>query len=79
VATARDLKAHPIIDYLFGPLICQIEHHLFPTIPITKLRAAQAVVKPFCASRSIPYHETGVVQALGEVWRHVHAIGKALR
>jgi fatty acid desaturase len=79
VATSRNIKAHPVANYLFGPLSCQIEHHLCPNIPLNKLREAQTIVQPFCARWSIPYHETGAFEAFREVLQHLHRISKSVR
>src|ERR1700731_63327 len=64
VITTRNLKAGPVVDFVFGPLGAQIEHHIFPDLPRNQLRKAAGSVKSYCASRSIPYHETGVSEAL---------------
>jgi fatty acid desaturase len=77
--TARNLKYSRVRDYFFGGLSCQIEHHLFPSIPQNKLRRAQSVVRPYCRARGIAYHETGLFQAYREVLQHLHAVGAPLR
>ena len=48
VLTARDVIPNPIIDYAYGGLNYQIEHHLFPNMPRNRLIDARAVVKGFC-------------------------------
>ena len=35
ITTSRNVKAHPITDFIYGGLNCQIEHHLFPNMPAT--------------------------------------------
>lgn len=77
--TGRNLRANPFSDYVFGALSCQIEHHLFPTMPRFNLRAAAPIVRRFCEERGIAYHETGVRQAYGEVRRHLVAVARPLR
>ena len=79
VITSRNLKQGPIVDYVFGPLGSQIEHHLFPDIPRNQLRRAAGPVKSYCDSHSIPYHETSVYDALAEVFSHLHKVGRQLR
>ena len=74
VLTARNLRAGPLSDWLFGDLACQIEHHLFPTMPRYNLRPASHLVRTFCEDRGIPYHETGVLAAFGEVRRHLASV-----
>ena len=79
VATSRNLKRHPLTDWWYGALGCQIEHHLFPTMPRQNLRKAEEIVKAFCAERSIPYHETGVFESYREVLGHLHEVSMSLR
>jgi len=74
VITARNIKAHPITDFMYGGLNYQIEHHLFPSIPRNKLREAQEVIKSFCREHSISYHETSVLQSYREILGHFHEI-----
>lgn len=78
VITTRNLKAGPVVDFVFGPLGAQIEHHIFPDLPRNQLRKAADPVKSYCALRSIPYHETGVSEALREVFSHLQLIGRQL-
>jgi len=79
VVTSRNLRPHRFRDYLFGGLASQIEHHLFPVIPTSKLRAAQSVVRPYCERYQINYHETGLLECYVEVLRHLHSVGAPLR
>ena len=69
VLTSRNIKHHPGIDYCTGGLTCQIEHHLFPTMPANKLRDVQKIVKNYCLSHGLPYHETSLVQSFREVYQ----------
>jgi fatty acid desaturase len=79
VLTSRNLKAHRVTDFLFGPLGCQIEHHLFPTMPRNNQRKAEKFVKAFCRERSIAYHETSVLQSYREILQHLHQVSAPLR
>ena len=79
VLTSRNIKAHPLIDFWYGCLNYQIEHHLFPNMPRNKLREAQKVVKAFCKEHSIPYHETGIVQSQKEILQYLHQESAPLR
>ena len=71
IATARNLKANFLVDYLFGGLNLQIEHHLFPAMPRHRLREAHGVVREFCAEHRIDYKETGVFEAYKEVYTYL--------
>ena len=79
VLTSRNVKAHPLIDFWYGCLNYQIEHHLFPNMPRNKLREAQKVAKAFCKEHSIPYHETGIVQSNKEILQYLHQESAPLR
>jgi fatty acid desaturase len=79
VVTARNVRAPRWIDWWYGGLNYQIEHHLFPTLPRNRLREAQPVVKSFCAESAIPYHETKAWASYGELLRSMHAASRPLR
>ncbi len=67
VLSSRNIKPSPLVDFLYGGLNYQIEHHLFPTIPRNRLKGARVVVKAFCEERGVAYYETGLVQSYVEV------------
>ncbi len=67
VLTARNVRPNIVTDYLYGGLNYQIEHHLFPGLARSNLGQVQAITAEFCADRSIPYHETGVLQSYREI------------
>lgn len=68
VLTARNIRGNPLIDFWYGGLNYQIEHHLFPKMPRNKLKEAQLVVKSFCQKHSIAYCETNFL----ETYRDIH-------
>jgi len=75
--TTRNLRPSPVVDYLFGGLNYQIEHHLFPSMARPNLRRCRPVVKEFCRDRGLPYHETGVVTAYVEIVRYLRRVSGA--
>ena len=79
VITARNLLPNRLTDFLFGQLGCQIEHHLFTTMPRNNLRKAQKIVKAFCQERSISYYETGLFRSYKEIFQHLHTVSAPLR
>jgi fatty acid desaturase len=79
VLTARNLRAHPVTDYLTGVLSCQIEHHLFPRMPRSQLRRAAPLVRDFCEARGIAYRETGAIKAYADIYRHLRMVALPLR
>ena len=79
VMVARNLKPHPVTDFLSGPLASHVEHHLFPSMSRNKLRKAMKIIKPFCDARSIDYYETGFFQSYREILQFLHQVGAPLR
>lgn len=79
VLTSRNIRAHPVTDFLYGGLNFQVEHHLFPSMARNRLRAAQPIVAEFCRERGIRYHETSLLGSYREILGHLHALGAPLR
>ncbi len=79
VITARNIRAHPFTDFLYGGTNYQIEHHLFPRMARNKLGAAQQIVEPFCRVRDVRYHQTGIGRSFRELLGHMHEVGRPLR
>ena len=77
--TSRDVIPNPLIDFSYGGLNYQIEHHLFPNMPRNQLRNAREVVKSFCGERGIPYHETGFWRSHREILGYMHEVSAPLR
>jgi len=77
VVSARNLTPSWFNDLVFGGLNYQIEHHLFPATPRKHLRHCRDIVKEFCAKHDIQYVEVGVFTCYRDVFRHMHAVGKA--
>ena len=79
VLTSRNVKSHPLIDFWYGGLNFQIEHHLFPNMPRNKLREAQTIVRRFCEEHSIAYSETGLGQSYREILGSLQVASLAAR
>lgn len=79
VLTSRNVRGGRLVDFLFGGLNYQIEHHLFPSMPRSCLRRAQPLVREFCSERGIPYTEHSLIRAYSEILRHLHTAGTPLR
>ena len=79
VLTARDVMPNPVIDFAYGGLNYQIEHHLFPNMPRNRLKKARKLVKAFCLERGIPYHETGFWRSHREILGYMHEVSAPLR
>lgn len=78
VLTARNVKGSPLVDFWYGCLNYQIEHHLFPIVPRENLKAAQRIVSYFCRERGIPYRQDGMLQSYKEVFSYLNQIGSSL-
>jgi fatty acid desaturase len=48
------------IDFFHGWLNYQIEHHLFPSLPLNHYQEMQPVVKGICAKHNLPYRQENV-------------------
>jgi len=79
VLTSRNIHSIPLLDFAYGGLNRQIEHHLFPNMPRNRLKDAREVVKEFCEERGIKYHETGFWQSQREILGYMHEMGAPLR
>ena len=79
VLTARNVRANFLTDFWYGGLNYQIEHHLFPTMPRNKFRQAQRIIKMFCSSAKLPYHETSMVQSYREILQYLRQVSAPLR
>ncbi|VDN03235.1 unnamed protein product [Thelazia callipaeda] len=55
ILTTRNMRPSPIIDWFWGGLNYQIEHHLFPTVPRANLYQVSLKVKKFCDVNGLPY------------------------
>jgi fatty acid desaturase len=79
VLTARNIRPGRFVDFLFGGLNYQIEHHLFPTMPRANLRRARPIVRGYCEKRGIPYCEVSVLASYREVARYLGEVSEAAR
>ena len=75
VLMSRNIRGSRFLDTVMGGLNYQIEHHLFPSMPRPHLRAASAIIKPFCAQHDVRYTETGLWQSYGIVIRYINRVG----
>ncbi|MGY1605436.1 acyl-CoA desaturase [Geodermatophilus sp. SYSU D00815] len=79
VLVSRNIRGGRAVDLLMGGLNRQVEHHLFPSMPRPNLRRAQPVVRAHCAEKGVPYTETGLLGAFGEVVRYLNRVGIGAR
>jgi fatty acid desaturase len=74
VITSRNITGGRVISMLYGSLNYQIEHHLFPCMPSRNLARCRPIVKSFCAARSLPYTETGMLTSYSLSLRYLSRI-----
>jgi len=79
VLSSRNIRGGWITDIFYGGLNYQIEHHLFPMMPRQNLRKAQVLVREFCDTHGVSYHESSALGSYREALAHLHAVGAPLR
>jgi fatty acid desaturase len=77
ITTSRNITNPRWLDFYFGGLNSQIEHHLFPRISHHRYRAMRPIVQAFCRERGIAYEEATFVRALASVGSHLGAMTDA--
>ena len=58
VTTARNVRGGRALTLALGGLNYQIEHHLFPSMPMANLRRCRPIVRAYCLAHDIDYCET---------------------
>jgi len=71
VTTSRDIDNPPALDFYYGGLNSQIEHHLFPRISHDRYRAMRPLVQAFCKRHGLAYERVGLYRALATVGNHL--------
>jgi len=68
VSSSRNLRPHPVTDFLYGGLNYQIEHHLFTEMSRFHYPKAKPLIMEFCKEEGLPYHETSPLGSLREMY-----------
>ena len=63
-------------ECIAGGLQCQVDHHLFPSLPRHNLSKVNALVKIFCQNHGVTYHEANMIDGTIEVLQHLHDVSK---
>jgi len=79
VLTSRNIRPSRLVDFLYGGLNYQIEHHLFPSMAQKNLARARVLTQEYCAERGIPYHEVGFWASYREVASFLHEVSAPVR
>lgn len=76
VLTSRNVRGGPIVQFLYGGLNLQIEHHLFPTMPRRHLPECRVMVRAFCAEHGLDHEEQGLIASYRSVVSALNAAGR---
>ncbi len=79
VAFSRNYDASWIGTLLCGGLNLQIEHHLLPGVPCTRLRRARPIVRAYCERHGLPYRQVGYLAAWREALGHCRRMARIAR
>ncbi len=55
-------------DFVLGYLNYQIEHHVWPDLPLLKYRQAAPAMKEICRRHGVPYIEESVFRRFAKLW-----------
>lgn len=72
----RTLRTWRIFDFYYSGLNYHIEHHLFHWVPHWRYRAMRLEVQAFCREHGLAYREEGFWEAVANVFRHLHRLGR---
>jgi fatty acid desaturase len=79
IEVTRNLGTSRLADFVFGGLNNHIEHHVFPSMPTVRLRAARRITREFCRRHGIAYREMSWLEAAREVTGHFRAMSLLVR
>jgi fatty acid desaturase len=75
VLTSRNIRAGRVLELAMGGLNYQIEHHLFPSMPSPTLRRAAPLIRAFCSSHQLAYHQASLFDSYTQVLGYLHRVG----
>lgn len=78
VLTSRNVYGGRLVDFMYGGLNYQIEHHLFPTMSRTKFPACRTMVKRFCHDIGLVYTEESVIESCKSIFGSLDEIGRSV-
>ncbi|MEK9661537.1 MAG: fatty acid desaturase [Alphaproteobacteria bacterium] len=67
VLATRNLGDSLLLSLLAGGANHHIEHHLFPTISVFRLRRARRITRDFCRTHGLPYRVSSLTSAIRSV------------
>jgi fatty acid desaturase len=75
--TSRTVLSPPKLDWLFGGLNYQTEHHLFPQVPAAQLARVQPIVQATLAGTPLRYNAVGFGAAVRAVAAHFRQVARS--
>ena len=78
ILTSRNVRGGWLVDFIYGGLNYQIEHHLFPSMPRNRLKHAAPVVEQFCEEKNISYTSVSVPESFRRIFGYLARVGKAV-
>jgi fatty acid desaturase len=74
VSTTRNVTNNMFVEWFFGGLQYQVDHHLFPMLPRHNLKKVNKLVASFCKEYGVTYHETDITSGTIEVLQHLNNV-----
>ena len=78
ILTSRNVRGGWFVDFIYGGLNYQIEHHLFPSMPRNRLKHAAPIVERFCKEIHVPYLAVSVPESFRLIFGHLAQVAKAV-
>ena len=78
ILTSRNVHGGWLVDFIYGGLNYQIEHHLFPSMPRNRLKHAAPIVERFCKEIDVSYLAVSVPESFRLIFSHLARVGKAV-
>jgi fatty acid desaturase len=79
VSTARNVRGGRALTVALGGLNYQIEHHLFPSMPMANLRRCRPLVKAYCLAHDMAYCESTLFGSYLLALRHLDQTSRLVR
>ena len=74
--TSRNISNPKYLDWFFGGLNFQIEHHLFSRVPSYRLRKMQPFVRAQLTHNALTYNSVSWIQAVKSIYNHLGQVSK---
>jgi fatty acid desaturase len=68
---SANFDAGPVLRFMSGNLCHQIEHHLYPDLPSSRLHEISIRVKEICDKYDLPYTTGSFLMQYGKTWRTI--------